>query len=115
MLLAKVLLAATVIASPTAAWAGQRSTEASWYGARWTGRLTASGERFDHRRFTAASRHHPMGTMLLVRHGDREVTVRVNDRGPFTRGRGLDLSEAAARALGMRDRGVARVTYLVLN
>ncbi len=56
-----------------------------------------------------------MGTVLVVARGDRRVTVRVNDRGPYVRGRGLDLSEAAARALGMRDDGVARVTYRVVG
>jgi rare lipoprotein A len=77
--------------------------------------LTASGERFDHRQLTAASRHYPMGTLLMITHGNRHVVVRVNDRGPFVRNRGLDLSEAAARELGMRDQGVVRVAYQVMR
>lgn len=100
---------------PVASEAATRSTVASWYGARWTGRPTASGERFNHRDLTAASRYLPMGTRLLVTRGDRSVVVRVNDRGPYVGRRGLDLSEAAARRLGMREDGVARVRYRVLR
>lgn len=110
-----VVVGMLVLGAMPAVAATPTTTVASWYGARWTGRLTASGERFDHRQLTAASRHHPMGTMLLVTHGDRHVVVRVNDRGPFARNRGLDLSEAAARELGVRDQGVVRVAYQVMR
>ena len=51
----------------------------------------------------------------MITHGNRHVVVRVNDRGPFVRNRGLDLSEAAARELGMRDQGVVRVAYQVMR
>lgn len=98
-----------------AAVAGQGTAVTSWYGEKWTGRTTASGERFDHRQLTAASRNHPMGTRLLVVHGDRHVIVRINDRGPFVGRRTLDLSEAAASRLGIREQGVARVSYQVLR
>jgi rare lipoprotein A len=101
--------------APSLAEAATRTVTASWYGARWTGRPTASGERYDHRMMTAASRTLPLGTVILVSHGDRRVIVRINDRGPHVAGRGLDLSEAAARGLGMLDQGVARVTYRVLR
>jgi rare lipoprotein A len=85
------------------------SGEASWYGARFHGRETTSGERFDmffpH---TAAHRELPLGTWLLVTRGSRELMVRVNDRGPFSGERMLDLSFAGALALGID--GVAEVT-----
>lgn len=86
---------------------------ASWYGPRHAGRLTASGERFDPSAHTAAHRTLPFGTVLRLRCGDRYVTVRVNDRGPEAwTGRDLDLSQAAAEALGIVSQGVARVTVL---
>ena len=84
---------------------------ASFYGERFRGRRTASGERFNPDAMTAAHRTLPFGTRLRVtntRNG-RSVTVRVNDRGPFSRGRILDLSRAAARQIGMIRSGTARV------
>jgi rare lipoprotein A len=76
---------------------------ASWYGLAFQGRRTASGERFDMNAFTAAHPTLPFGTRVLVRNprNDRAVVVRINDRGPFVPGRIIDLSHAAARALGM--------------
>jgi rare lipoprotein A len=84
---------------------------ASWYGADFHGRRTASGERFDQRAFTAASRSFPIGSHVHVTNlaNGRSVVVRVNDRGPFARGRVIDVSHAAAVALGMVARGTARV------
>jgi rare lipoprotein A len=84
---------------------------ASWYGAAFAGRPTASGEIFDPRRLTAAHKTLPLGSIVRVTNLDngRSTVVRVNDRGPFARGRVLDCSEAAARSLGFRQRGVARV------
>ena len=84
---------------------------ASFYGARFHGRPTASGERFDRHAMTAAHRKLRFGTCLRVvnvRNG-RSVEVRVNDRGPFAGKRVLDLSEGAARAIGMIDDGVVPV------
>src|SRR4051812_4003495 len=78
----------------------------SWYGHQWDGRLTASGCRFRASGYTAASKTLPFGALLLVTRGSRSVVVVVNDRGPYIAGRGLDLSLAAAEALGMRDIGV---------
>lgn len=88
---------------------------ASWYGPGFAGRPTASGEIFDPGELTAAHRTLPFGTWLRVIHVDngREVVVRVNDRGPFIRGRILDLSEEAARRLGMIRDGLARVRLYV--
>ena len=80
---------------------------ASWYA--YTGHRTATGEPFDGRGFTAASRTLPFGTRLRVTYGARSVVVRVNDRGPYVVGRVLDLSRAAAEALGMLPAGVGRV------
>jgi rare lipoprotein A len=85
---------------------------ASWYGAFHHGRLTANGETFDRRQLTAAHRSLPFGTIVRVTDPStgRWVLVRVNDRGPFRPGRVIDLSEAAARQLGMIRRGVVQVT-----
>jgi rare lipoprotein A len=84
---------------------------ASWYGADFQGSRTASGERFDQNDLTAASRAFPIGTTVRVTNltNGRSVVVRINDRGPFARGRVIDVSQAAARALGMVGRGTARV------
>ncbi|MEM7666638.1 MAG: septal ring lytic transglycosylase RlpA family protein [Pseudomonadota bacterium] len=87
------------------------SGTASYYGRRFHGRRTANGERFDMRAMTAAHRTLPFGTLVRVtntRNG-REVTVRINDRGPFIRGRSIDLSRAAAKQIGMISRGHAQV------
>lgn len=84
---------------------------ASWYGPGFQGRSTASGEPFDMNDYTAAHRSLPFGTELLVTSLDTglSVIVRVNDRGPFVSGRELDLSRAAASAIGLLGFGVARV------
>ena len=84
---------------------------ASTYARRFHGRKTASGERYDMYAMTCAHRTAPFGTRLRVEdlESGRSVVVRVNDRGPFVRGRIVDLSFAAARALGMLERGLARV------
>lgn len=84
---------------------------ASWYGPGFAGRLTASGEIFDPNDLTAAHRTLPFGTRVRVtnlRNG-RSVVVRINDRGPFKAGRVIDLSRAAAEAIGLVTAGVARV------
>jgi rare lipoprotein A len=84
---------------------------ASFYAGRHHGKPTASGEAFDENALTAAHRSLPFGTRLEVTNleNDRSVVVRVNDRGPFVRGRIVDLSLAAAKALGMAKDGVTRV------
>lgn len=88
---------------------------ASWYGPGFHGRRTANGERFDMHSLTAAHRTLPFGTRVRVRSlvTGKEVEVRVNDRGPFTRGRVIDLSRAAAEALGLLGIGVKSVLLLV--
>jgi rare lipoprotein A len=84
---------------------------ASFYAQSLQGRRTASGSRYDGRRMTCAHRTHAFGTVLRVTdvESGRSVLVKVTDRGPFAEGRIVDLSWAAARALGMIHRGVARV------
>ena len=82
---------------------------ASFYGNE-SGNKTASGQRFNQNAMTAAHRSLPFGTKLKVTHGGRSVVVTINDRGPFIRGRVLDLSTGAARAVGLTGRGVGRVT-----
>jgi rare lipoprotein A len=100
--------------SPFAANGRVFSGLASFYGNE-SGRETASGQRFDQSKLTCAHRSLPFGTKLRVTHGDRSVIVTVNDRGPYVRGRVLDLSTAAARAVGLTDEGVGRVTAEVVS
>lgn len=84
---------------------------ASWYGEEFEGRQTASGELFDPSQLTAASRTLPLGSRvrLTARSTGRSVVVRINDRGPWLKGRDLDLSEAAATVLGIHDKGISTV------
>ncbi|MES2482627.1 MAG: septal ring lytic transglycosylase RlpA family protein [Pseudomonadota bacterium] len=100
-----------VALEPPAAASPVREGTASWYGAAFHGRRTASGERFDMHDFTAAHPTLPFGTVVEVRSlvNGRAVRVRINDRGPFTGRRVIDLSHAAAQALGLLGRGTKRV------
>ena len=93
----------------TAAWA--ETGTASWYGPGFAGRPTASGETYDPKNLTAAHRTLPLGTLVRVHNldNDRHMIVRINDRGPFARGRILDMSQAAAEVLGFRDDGITKV------
>lgn len=90
---------------------------ASWYAGKFQGRTTASGEVFDTNQMTAAHRTLPFGTIVEVTHRERgtSVQVRINDRGPFVDGRVIDLSRAAADALGMTSEGVAAVTLRIVS
>lgn len=100
--------------SPDAAGEVIESGRATWYGPKFHGKRTASGEQFDMNALTAAHKTLPFGTLVRVRslRNGREVVVRINDRGPFTKGRVIDLSQAAMKALGLRARGVVRVELL---
>lgn len=84
---------------------------ASYYGSQHHGKRTASGEPFNQHGLTAAHRELPFGTRVQVTNlsNDKSVVVRINDRGPHTRGRLIDLSRAAAERLGMLHSGTARV------
>jgi rare lipoprotein A len=90
---------------------------ASFYAAKFNGRRTASGEKFDNKAFTAAHKSLPFGTQVGVtnlRNG-RYVVVRINDRGPYVKGRIIDLSKAAARKIGIGHAGVARVKLELIS
>lgn len=87
---------------------------ASFYGNE-SGSKTASGQRFNQNAMTAAHRSLPFGTKLRVTHRGQSVVVTINDRGPFIRGRVLDLSTGAARAIGLTGAGVGRVTAEVVS
>src|SRR3974390_698613 len=84
---------------------------ASWYGEKFQGKLTASGELFDQNKLTAAHKSLPLGSLvkLTAKSTGRSIVVRINDRGPWIKGRDLDLSEAAAIALGIHDFGISVV------
>lgn len=92
------------------------STVASWYGKK-IHHKTASGEAFNSRALTAASLRYPLGTLLKVTNlkNHCSVVVRVNDRGPLSGHRGLDLTERAAELLGFKHNGLARVSVEVLH
>jgi len=90
---------------------------ASYYGAKHQGKRTANGERFDKNSMTAAHRQLPFGTRVKVTNlnNDKSCVVRINDRGPHTRGRLIDLSHEAAARLGMLKSGTARVRVQALD
>jgi rare lipoprotein A len=91
--------------------------QASWYGRRFHGRRTASGEIFNMNAMTAAHKTLPLGSRVRVRslRTGKEVQVRINDRGPHVRGRIIDLSRSAASALGILHSGEASVVVLALD
>jgi rare lipoprotein A len=89
----------------------------SFYGKRFAGRLTANGERFNPSQLTAAHKTLPFGTIVQVtnpRNG-KSVTVRINDRGPYAHGRSIDLSRAAAKMIGLVQRGHGKVEMAILE
>jgi rare lipoprotein A len=96
---------------------GVQEGKASWYGGSLHGRPTASGERFNKNAMTAAHRTLKMNTRVRVtnKRNGRSVVVRINDRGPYGRGRIIDVSEAAAKRLDMIDAGVVPVRVEVLK
>jgi rare lipoprotein A len=104
---------ALALAVPRAVHAGKDVERgvASWYGPGFDGRQTASGERFDKDEVSAAHRTLPFGTVVEIENLDngRTARIRINDRGPFVHGRILDCSEGAARLLGFREAGTARI------
>jgi rare lipoprotein A len=92
---------------------------ASWYGKHHQGQKTASGERFSRGQLTAAHRSLPLGTKVKVTNlrTKQHVVVKINDRGPYGGGKGriIDLSEAAAKRVGLRERGTERVQVVVVE
>lgn len=117
--LAAVLATGAFATAASTAHAGQktsiRSGTASWYGGKFHGRKTASGQRFDQFALTAAHPSLPFGTKVKVTNNanGRSVVVRINDRGPYAHGRVIDLSKGAARAVGMD--GTAKVSLAVVR
>lgn len=108
------LLNANASISPSSGSGRSFSGMASFYGNE-SGSKTASGQRFNQNAMTAAHRSLPFGTKLKVTHGGRSVVVTINDRGPFIKGRVLDLSTGAASAVGLtRAKGVGRVVAEVM-
>jgi len=104
---------------PPLAWLGAQapqaweSGQASWYSNRFEGKRTASGDAYRAHVYSAAHRSLPLGTLVTVRNPDnqREVVVRINDRGPHHPSRDIDLSQAAARTLGIVQKGVAAIEW----
>ena len=96
---------------------GVQSGKASFYAKRATGSRTANGERLHHDSLTCAHRSYPFGTLLRVTNvlNNKQVIVRVNDRGPYRRGRIIDLSWGAAKEIGMIASGIVPVTVEKLN
>jgi rare lipoprotein A len=111
-LLAPVILALSILPA-----FGLQEGFASWYGGKFNGRLTSSGEVFDTNEKTAAHRTLPFGAIVKVVNLDngKFTIVKINDRGPFVDGRIIDLSRAAAQEIGMVAQGVARVSLEVLD
>jgi len=107
------LLDANAAIAPSSGSGRSFSGMASFYGNE-SGSKTASGQRFNQNAMTAAHRSLPFGTKLKVTHGSQSVVVTINDRGPFIKGRVLDLSTGAARAVGLTSRGVGRVVAEVM-
>jgi rare lipoprotein A len=107
-------LNANAAIAPSSGTGRSFSGMASFYGNE-SGSKTASGQRFNQNAMTAAHRSLPFGTKLRVTHGGRSVVVTINDRGPFIRGRVLDLSTGAARAVGLTGAGVGRVVAEVVS
>lgn len=110
-------LTTTGYAQDTVAVVQTLTGTASWYGGKFHGRKTANGEVYNQNALTAAHRYLPFGTEVVVtNHNNGEsVVVRINDRGPFTGGRIIDLSRRAAAEIGMINSGTARVTVEVLG
>lgn len=109
-----------LFAALTGAVRGQNFTQkgvASFYADKFVGRLTASGEKYHHNKLTAAHKTLPFGTTVRVKNLDngKEVTVRINDRGPFVEGRIIDLSKSAAKKLDFITKGLAAVELTVIN
>ncbi len=112
-----VILIVSLLSGALQAQQFRQTGLASFYADKFEGRLTASGEKFRQNKLTAAHRTLPFGTLVRVKNLDngKEVTVRINDRGPFVEGRIIDLSKSAARKLDFIQQGVVRVELVAIN
>ena len=113
------LIISLLIALSTSACAkrnGIQTGKGSWYGKKFHGRKTASGEKYNMYALTAAHKTLPFNTMVEVTNlkNNRKVIVRINDRGPYAKGRIIDLSYLAAKKLGYVNKGVAKLKVKVL-
>ena len=113
----RMALSCGIMILPVTVSAQTQSGKASYYSKKFSGRMTASGERLHKDSLTCAHRSYPFGTLLKVTNitNGQQVVVRVNDRGPFRKGRIIDLSWGAAKALGMIAQGIAPVTVEKVN
>lgn len=111
-IIASFLLTATMLLE-----AFEETGLASWYGGKFQGRLTASGERFDTNKLTAAHKTLPFGTIVEVMNLEDHSTVqvRINDRGPFIKNRVIDLSRASAQKIGLTSRGIVKVRIRIIQ
>ena len=114
-----VLVAAAMtglLLSVTSSMAAGQCGGASWYGPGFHGKKTASGQRFNENAMTAAHKSLPFGTVVKVtdQRTGKSVKVTINDRGPFHKGRVIDLSKAAAAKLGTKNAGVGKVCIAAL-
>lgn len=119
--IARVVLSAAAVCCtlPTVVYHASpvpHTMKVSWYGYEQHGRMMANGHRFDAMKLTAAHRTLPFGTKLVLKSKrGRQVVVEITDRGPWAKGRDLDISLAAAKALGIVDEGVSVVSYSVVK
>ena len=104
-------------APPRAGYPPDQVGYASWYGSRFHGRLTASGQVYDMNKMTAANKTLPFGTKVLVTNlsNGKSCEVTINDRGPYVAGRIIDLSRAAAESIGLTGMGVAKVRMHIIS
>jgi len=114
-----LILTTLLLLSTSACAKPQKNTQigkGSWYGKKFQGRLTANGEHFNMYALTAAHKSLPFNTMVEVTNlrNNRKVIVRINDRGPYAKGRIIDLSYLAAKKLGYANKGVAKLKLRVL-
>jgi rare lipoprotein A len=110
-------LSTAAVRGPAKVGHERRIITASWYGRRFHGHRTSSGELFNENRLTAASRTLPMDSMVRVTNlaNGKSVVVRINDRGPYVGGRAIDLSRAAARRIGLTHEGIGAVRIALLR
>lgn len=106
----KTVLAIAAMLLSTPASSNEECGVASWYGSNFHGRLTASGENYNMHEMTAAHKTLPFGTIVkVVDNNGNEAIVRINDRGPFIKGRIIDLSSEAAKSFDLHNKGVTKV------
>lgn len=112
-----IILSIILLAISNSALASERTGYASWYGPGFHGRLAADGSRFNQNQLTAAHRTLPFGSKVRVTctSTGKSTVVKITDRGPFHGNRVMDLSKAAAKEIGMLDKGVSKIKYEILK